>query len=240
VIPIPISDENPASRRPVVTVALIVVNALVWIFELFNGVDQSTQQFGAVPRWLLDGINQGWLPSPVGDVVPVHQAVPWPLTLVTSMFMHGGWLHIIGNMWFLWIFGDNVEDAMGPVKFTIFYFICGLAAAAAQVLASPGSTVPMVGASGAIAGVLGAYLLLYPQARVRCVWILFILITTVYVPAWLILGLWFLSQFFMPGAGVATMAHVGGFVTGFVLVRLFVRRPPPRRRDRFPPLWARG
>ena len=104
------------------------------------------------------------------------------------MFMHGGWLHIIGNMWFLWIFGDNVEDAMGSVKYLVFYLLCGLAAAMAQVLSSPASQIPMVGASGAIAGVLGAYIVLYPHARVRCLWILFIIITTVYVPAWLLLG----------------------------------------------------
>jgi len=120
------------------------------------------------------------------SVVTLHQEVPWPWTVVTSMFMHGGWLHIIGNMWFLWIFGDNVEEAMGSVKYIAFYLLCGLAAAMAQVLSSPASQVPMVGASGAIAGVLGAYIVLYPHARVRCLWILFIIITTVYVPAWLL------------------------------------------------------
>jgi membrane associated rhomboid family serine protease len=166
--------------------------------------------------------------------------VPWPFTIFTSMFMHGGWLHIVGNMWFLWIFGDNVEDAMGPVKFLIFYLVCGVAAAMAQVLSSPGSAIPMVGASGAIAGVLGAYILLYPHARVRCLWVLFILVTFVYVPAWLILGLWFVSQFFIPGQGVAWMAHVGGFVAGFALVRLFVARRPPPRRDHFPAIWSRN
>jgi membrane associated rhomboid family serine protease len=143
-------------------------------------------------------------------------------------------------MWFLWIFGDNVEDAMGSVKYLIFYLVCGFAAASAQVLTSASSQLPMVGASGAIAGVLGAYLLLYPHARVRCLLILFILITFVYVPAWLILGLWFISQFFIPGEGVAWMAHVGGFVAGFALVFVFVRRRPPPRRDHFPPLWQRA
>ncbi len=129
---------------------------------------------------------------------------------------------------------------MGSAKYLVFYLLCGLAAAAAQVLSSPASQIPMVGASGAIAGVLGAYIVLFPHARVRCLWILFIIITTVYVPAWLLLGVWFFSQFLIPGQGVAWMAHVGGFATGFVLVWLFVRRRPPPRRDSFPPLWQRA
>jgi membrane associated rhomboid family serine protease len=241
VVPIPISDENPPSRRPVVTIALIVVNALAWFYQLSLGVQQSTLDFGAIPGLLLHGVRDGVVVGPTPyEVIKVHQAVPWPLTIFTSMFMHGGWLHIIGNMWFLWIFGDNVEDAMGSFKFLIFYLLCGVAAAAAQIFSQPGSAIPMVGASGAIAGVLGAYLMLYPHARVRCLLFLFIIFFTVYVPAWLVLGLWFVSQFLMPGSGIAWMAHVGGFVVGFILVRLFVigQRPPPRR-DQFPPLWER-
>jgi rhomboid family protein len=240
VIPLPISDENPPSRKPVVTVALIVVNSLVWLYTLAIGVVSSTTGFGAVPAWLLHGASGGWMTlDPELGALQVVQAVPWPLTLLTSMFMHGGWLHLIGNMWFLWIFGDNVEDAMGRGRFLVFYLLCGLLAAVAQVLWSPSSTVPMVGASGAIAGVLGAYLLLYPHARVRSLWVLVIFITTIYVPAWLMLGLWFLSQFILPGPEVAWMAHVGGFIAGFVLVRLFVPRRPPQRRPHFPPLWER-
>lgn len=243
-IPIPISDENPASRRPYVTYALIVVNVLVWFFELSRGVMESTFDYGAIPQFLLHGMRDGTLLLPElmhgGGTIQLHQEVPWPATIITSMFMHGSWLHIIGNMWFLWIFGDNVEDAMGPVKYLVFYFVVGIAAAMTQILSSPSSQVPMVGASGAIAGVLGAYLILYPHARVRCLWILFIVFFTIYVPAWLVLGLWFLSQFFMPGTGVAWMAHVGGFIAGMALVRLFVWRPPPKRRDRFPPLWQRA
>jgi membrane associated rhomboid family serine protease len=239
VIPIPISDETRAARTPWATYVLIGINVMAWLYELALGVDAATFGYGAVPAWLLHGVRDGAVAIPRVGVFDVHQLVPWPLTLVTSMFMHGGWLHIIGNMWFLWIFGDNVEDAMGSLKYLLFYFLCGLAAAAAQVLSSPGSHIPMVGASGAIAGVLGAYLLLYPHARVRCLWILFIIITTVYVPAWLLLGLWFVSQFLLPGEGVAWMAHVGGFAVGFLLVRLFVTRRPPPRRDGFPPMWQR-
>jgi membrane associated rhomboid family serine protease len=226
VIPLPISDENQAVRRPYVTVALIVVNALAWFYELSFGVADATVAYGAVPGLVLHH-------------AAVRGGVAWPWSVVTAMFMHGSWMHIIGNMWFLWIFGDNVEDAMGHVKYLVFYLVCGLAAAAAQILSQPNSMLPMVGASGAIAGVLGAYLHLYPHARVRCLWWLFIFVTFVYVPAWLLLGLWFVSQFLMPGEGVAWMAHVGGFVAGFALVRLFVARRPPPRRTNFPPLFQR-
>jgi membrane associated rhomboid family serine protease len=239
VVPIPLSDENPPSRTPYVTIGLIVVNALFWLFEVFSGVDQATVEYGVIPRWLLHGVSQGWIQLPEYGSVPVHQGAPWPFTVLTSMFMHGSWLHIIGNMWFLWIFGDNVEDAMGHVRYLAFYLIAGVAAAMAQVLITPSSTIPMVGASGAIAGVLGAYLLLYPHARVRSLFILFIFITTIYVPAWLLLGLWFVSQFFVGGHEVAWMAHVGGFLTGLALVKLFAQYKPPPRRPRFPPLYAR-
>ncbi len=245
-IPLPISDENRAVRTPYVTYALILLNAVAWFFELSGPssviggpVDTATLNYGAIPYLILHGMRDGHLVLPDLHTLELHQEVPWPWTILTSMFMHGSWLHIIGNMWFLWIFGDNVEDAMGPVRYLVFYFVSGIAAAAAQILSQPSSNIPMVGASGAIAGVLGAYLILYPHARVRCLWILFIIITTVYVPAWLLLGLWFVSQFLMPGPGVAWMAHVGGFVTGMALVLLFVPRRPPKRRDGFPPLFER-
>jgi membrane associated rhomboid family serine protease len=241
VIPLPISDENPPSRTPVVTIALIVINVLAWFYELAHGVTLSTFDYGAIPQLLLHGTRDGILQLPDYGRIGLHQEVPWPWTILTSMFMHGGWLHLIGNMWFLWIFGDNVEDAMGSVKYLIFYLLCGLVAAGAQILSSPASTIPMVGASGAIAGVLGAYLLLYPHARVRCLLFIFILITFIYLPAWLLLGLWFVSQFLFPEQGVAWMAHVGGFAAGFLLVFTFMgRRRPPRRREHFPPLWERA
>jgi len=237
---IPLSDENPATRKPYVTTALIVVNVLVWLFELVHNVDLTTLQFGLVPQWLINHVQHGIVELPNYGAVRVDQGVPWPWTVLTSMFLHGGWMHIIGNMWFLWIFGDNVEDAMGHVKYLLFYLGCGIAAALTQVVATPSATVPMVGASGAIAGVLGAYLMLYPHARVRSLWVLFIIVTTIYVPAWLLLGLWFVSQFFMRDEGVASMAHVGGFVVGFIFVRLLVTRRPPPRRPNFPPLWTRA
>jgi membrane associated rhomboid family serine protease len=229
VIPLPISDENPTSRTPVVTILLIVANVLVWLYELGHGVDLSTLDYGAIPAWVLHGVREGRLVLPDGERVFLHQEVPVPFSILTSMFMHGSWLHIIGNMWFLWIFGDNLEDRMGPLRYLAFYLVCGVAAAMAQILAMPDATMPMVGASGAIAGVLGGYFLLYPRAQVRCLWILIVFITTIRVPAWLLLGIWFLSQFLVPSSsGVAWMAHVGGFVTGLILVKLFVRRTPPR------------
>jgi len=221
----PYADDNPTQHKPIVTWALIAVNALVWLYELSHGVTLSTLDYGAIPAWVLHHVRDGQLLLPGGEPVLLHQEVPWPLTVVTAMFMHGSWMHIIGNMWFLWIFGDNLEDRMGPIKFLVFYLLCGLFAAATQIVASPSSAIPMVGASGAIAGVMGGYILLYPHARVRCLVVLFIFITRIFLPAWLWLGLWFLSQFFVPAqSGVAFMAHIGGFVCGLALVKLFARR----------------
>jgi membrane associated rhomboid family serine protease len=216
----------------VVTIILVAINVLAWFYQLVHGVDLSVLDYGAIPAWVLNGLSDGRLRLPEVGTVVLHQEVPHPFTLFTSMFLHGSWMHLIGNMWFLWIFGDNVEEAMGHVRYVFFYLLCGLAAALAQIFVVPDSTIPMVGASGAIAGVLGAYLILYPRARVRCLWILIIFITTIVLPAWLLLGLWFLSQFFIPmHSGVAWMAHVGGFVCGAALVRVFTlgrRSQPPR------------
>jgi membrane associated rhomboid family serine protease len=223
-IPIPIRDDNPRLGFPAMTVALIAANSIAWLFELQHGVALATLDYGLIPSWLLGGIREGLIELPIGTA-RLRQEVPVPWTILTSMFMHGGWMHVIGNMWFLWIFGDNVEEAMGRGRFLVFYLLCGLAAALAQVLVTPLSAFPMVGASGAIAGVLGAYIILFPRARVRCLWILIIFITFVNIPAWALLGLWFLSQFFVPmESGVATMAHVGGFLAGLGMVRVFRRR----------------
>ncbi len=228
-IPLPYRDENPRERFPAVTSAIIALNVAAWLFELTYGVDLATLDYGLIPSWFLRGMREGHIVLPGLGSALLHQEVPAPWTLFTSMFMHGSWMHIIGNLWFLWIFGDNVEEALGRVRFLLFYFLCGVAAALAQVLSATHSTVPMVGASGAIAGVLGAYLVLYPHARVRCVWVLIVFVTFVRVPAWLLLGLWFVSQFLLPlGSGIAWMAHVSGFVVGAVLVLIFARprRPP--------------
>ncbi len=224
----PLSDENPVVRPPVVTVSLITLNTLAWIFLQGWGHEafllRSICQYGLIPAELMGQ-------QAPGTVVPLGQKAGCTLgdgggaTLFMSMFMHGSWLHIIGNMWFLWVFGDNVEDAMGAVRFFIFYLLCGLAAAAAQVFTNPASTIPMVGASGAIGGVMGAYARLYPLARINTLIFLGFYITTIAVPAWVMLGYWFGLQILsgLPSlgdsaGGVAFWAHVGGFVAGLVLI----------------------
>jgi len=224
-IPLPVADDAPRLRFPAMTVGLIAANSAAWLFELSHGVSLATLDYGLIPSWFLRGIREGQLVLPRLGPVVLHQEVPYPWTILTSLFMHGSWLHVIGNMWFLWIFGDNVEGALGHLRFLGFYILCGLAAAMTQVLYTPLSSVPMVGASGSIAGVLGAYLLLYPRARVRCLLILIVFITFVNIPAWVLLGVWFITQFYMPvEAGVASMAHVGGFLVGMGLVHLFAPR----------------
>ncbi len=214
------------------TVAIIAANAAFWVYELVHGVTLSTLDYGVIPQWMLRGISDGPILFPSGLHAELHQEVPWPLTILTAMFAHGGWLHLIGNMWFLWIFGDNLEDRMGVVRYVLFYLACGVIAAGTQVLATPDSVAPMVGASGAIAGVLGGYILLYPAARVRCLWVLIVFVTTVRIPAFILLGLWFLSQFLTPAqSGVAWQAHVGGFLAGLALVKLFIDDRPPSEDD---------
>jgi len=215
----PIGDDNTARRTvPVVTFGLIALNVLVFFAELSGG-DALIEQWAFVPR--------RFLANPAGDF----------LTLFTSMFMHAGWLHLLGNMLYLWIFGDNVEDRFGHIKFTAFYLVCGLAATAAQLAFSTGSNVPNLGASGAIAGVLGAYILMFPQGKVN------VLMgrRVIPMPALVVIGLWIVLQFFsgigslattttMETGGVAYMAHIGGFIAGFVLT--FLLRGNPRAQAR--------
>jgi len=214
---IPLRDENPSRRFPLVTVLLVAANVVVFALGVLStgGVQGSVLKFGAVPYAIthfLSGAQDG--------------RVPPLLTLLTSMFVHAGLLHLLGNMLYLWIFGDNIEDVLGPVRFVLFYLTCGLAAALTQVVAGPGSRLPMVGASGAIAGVLGAYWVLFPRARVETLVIVFI----VPVPAGIVLGLWFVTQLLSAGmgGGVAWFAHIGGFLTGIGLILAAVRRRSPR------------
>jgi membrane associated rhomboid family serine protease len=231
----PLRDENPTARIPVATIGIIALNAAAWIFLQGLGSEaalvSSLCQFGLIPGDLLGHVPDGSVVA-LGDraqcVIGGSTAL---LTPLTSMFMHGGWFHILGNMWFLWVFGDNVEDAMGPVRYVIFYLLCGLAAAAAQVATDPASTIPMVGASGAIGGVMGGYARLYPRARIETLVPLGFYFTTFAVPAYVMLGYWFLIQILggIPalagaGGGVAFWAHVGGFAAGVILVGPFRRR----------------
>jgi membrane associated rhomboid family serine protease len=237
---IPIRDDNPRRTRPVITWLLIGALFLVWIFVQAAGLDDmalaaSVCNFGLVPGELTHRAALGTA-VPIGEGVACvvdAEAINW-LTPLTSMFLHGGWLHLLGNVLFLYIFGDNIEDSLGRSRFLIFYVLCGLAAAAAQIAINPGSPVPMVGASGAISGVLGAYLRIYPRVRVQVLVFLFIFVTVISVPAWLMLVYWFVLQLLEglpqltsldPGvqSGVAVWAHLGGFAAGFLLIPLFVR-----------------
>ena len=216
---IPLRDVIPSRTVPYITVTIIVLNAIAWLFEL------------ALPRDVLPAFLQLY------GVVPADFHAS---TLVSSMFLHGSWMHVIGNMWYLWIFGDNVEDRVGHGRFIIFYLLCGAAAALGQILIDPTSTLPTIGASGAIAGVMGAYFVLYPQSRVLTLIPLIIFWEIVELPAIFLLGFWFLMQLFSAGAiavtastgggGVAFAAHVAGFVCGVAGVFVFRKRELPQSR----------
>ena len=208
-IPLGDASRRPASV-PVVTIFIILINVLVFVRELIGG-DAFVMAWSAIPAQILSG----------------HR---W-ITILTSMFMHGSWSHIIGNMVFLWAFSPEIEDAMGRVRYLVFYLSGGLVAMLAQVVASPNSTVPNLGASGAIAAVMGAFLVLYPRDRIRTVLIIFIFVKVTFTPACLLIGFWFLTQLVHAGAvanvqsgGVAYLAHIGGFVFGAVTARLLVDR----------------
>jgi membrane associated rhomboid family serine protease len=228
----PLRDENPTLHASIATFLIIALNAAVWIFVQGFGFDpgltRSVCQFGLIPGELLQRIPTGTeIPLAKGYACVIDNHPHW-ITLLSSMFMHGGWFHIIGNMWFLAVFGDNVEDAMGSFRFVIFYLVCGFTSAVAQIMIDPASPVPMVGASGAISGVMGAYAVLYPRAPVHLLVFLGFFITRIVVPAFVVLGYWFLLQFLGgfgslggSGGGVAFWAHIGGFIAGIVLIRLF-------------------
>lgn len=228
----PYRDDNPTILTPYVTVGIIILTTLVWIVVQGAGTSPalpaSICHLGAVPAHVLGRLPPGTA-VPMGDEIRCEIAPGTAYyTLLTSVFLHGGWFHLIGNMWFLWVFGNNVEDAMGHTRFIVFYLVCGLVAALSQTYADPNSAVPLVGASGAISGVMGAYLLLYPRVRVHMlVWLGFF-VTTVAVPAYLMLVYWALLQLLgglgrTGGGGIAFMAHVGGFVAGLALIRLFAK-----------------
>jgi len=227
---IPVGDDNPSRRTPVVNWMLIALNVLVFFYELTlrpRALDLLFTTWGVLP-------NEVWylFAHPLNTPLEV-----W-LSLFTSQFLHGGWAHIIGNMLFLWVFGDNIEDALGHVTYLAFYLASGVAAAFAQAFVMGPSNIPAIGASGAIAGVLGAYLLLYPLARIRILVPLFILFWTIQLPALLVIGWWFVQQFFYGVGslseagmgGVAFWAHVGGFVAGLIFILPFRERARQRRR----------
>jgi membrane associated rhomboid family serine protease len=230
----PYHDENDTQRTPIVTMAIIAANVLAWLFVQGAGAEfpltASVCNLGLIPGELTLSVRPG-TGFPMGDGVaclmdPGRQTPH----VLTSMFLHGSWMHLLGNMWFLWLFGNNVEDAMTRVRFVVFYLACGLAAALLQVVANPASMIPMVGASGAISGVMGAYLLLFPRVRVMTLVVLGFFITRTALPAWVMLGYWAFIQFAsglttvnVEGGGVAFWAHVGGFAAGLVLAAAFRR-----------------
>jgi len=218
---IPLRDDNPVRTTPVVSYTIIVACVLVFLWQVSLGANQQAAVYslGLIPAVLLQG----------AALPPEFDLVPPVATVFTSMFLHGGWLHLIGNMLYMWIFADNIEDAMGHGRFIAFYLLCGIAAALAQALPAPGSEIPMIGASGAISGVLGAYLLLHPRAHVLVLIPLGFFSQITRLPALLVLGLWFVLQLISElgapeGAGVAFRAHIGGFVAGMALIPLFKHR----------------
>jgi len=282
---LPLKDNNPTTRFPVITVALIVINVAVFIWQLnfptdkrldqagFGSIDQSSLEYGAIPYRISHADNrdcavgavaqeQGQFAAGVvcpgtreyDEAVAIGRQNPdatpitinegaWWTTLFTSMFMHGGFLHIAGNMLFLWVFGNNIEDRLGRVKFLIFYLLAGLIAVYTQAFIDTASTAPTIGASGAIAGVLGAYALLYPKARVLTLIFIIFFVTLVEIPALILLAIWFILQFIPAlgqvavesggGEGVAYFAHVGGFIFGLAVAAVMLsvsgrREEPPR------------
>ncbi len=243
---IPLYDENPTETTPFVTIALIVINIVVYFvvqpalgagirlslhipghWVIVTGREAAAWMWGAIPYEIFHG----------RELTP-HYWVPMPLTLLTCMFLHGGIFHLGGNMLYLWIFGNNVEDVLGHLRFLLFYLLCGVLATLAHAVTVPNSMLPLIGASGAISGVLGAYMLRFPTARIKTLIILIIFITTVDIPAFFFIGLWFFMQFINGTAslgmgqtgGVAWFAHIGGFLAGILLFSLFPKRVPSRPR----------
>ncbi len=224
----PIRDDQPSFSKPYVNYVIIALNVLVYLFFeppiRSRAFQLMTLQFGLIPYDFTRALT-GAAQYPLGANA---------LTVLTSMFMHGDLFHILGNMWFLWIFGDNIEDRVGHFPYLLFYLICGIAAALTDIALTPNSRVPLIGASGAIAGVMGAYILLYPRARVLTLVVLIVFFTFWWLPAWIFLGYWFLYQFVATSivassaqhqtGGVAFAAHVGGFVAGLILIKIFPQR----------------
>ncbi len=231
----PLRDDNPTHIFPIVTLTLIAVNVLVFLYQaslMPRAAEMFVYKYGAIPAVVVG----------MRKLPPSLAVVPPEVSIFTSMFLHGGWMHLIGNMWFLWIFGNNIEEAMGRLRFILFYLLCGFLASITHIVSYADSTIPTIGASGAIAGVLGAYAMIYPRARVWTLVFLFFFVRLIYLPAGVVLGFWFILQILNGSAvrsqssgGIAFWAHVGGFIAGVLLVGLFKKRNvrffnPPRYR----------
>jgi membrane associated rhomboid family serine protease len=217
---LPLRDDNPTRTFPLVTILLILANGLVWLWELTLGSGDQLGRFflhfGFVPGVLIGKVSPP--PAPL---------VPYALSILSSMFVHGSWSHVLGNMLFLWIFGNNIEDRLGHARYLLFYIAGGVAAALVHLLSDPSSSIPTIGASGAIAAVMGAYLFLFPHAKIRTL-VFVVFITSILLPAWLFLGIWFLIQLFQGtfagnAEGVAVWAHIGGFLFGVVVAAVTAR-----------------
>lgn len=221
---IPISDENPTKKFPIMTILIIIANVAVFIYEISLGLQLEGffYRFSVIPYEITNGVNIYQFP---GEVNPIY------LSVFSSMFLHGNLIHLLSNMLYLWIFGNNIEDYLGSFKFIIFYLICGLGGTFAHILSDPFSKIPSLGASGAIAGILGAYILLYPRAKINSLVIFFYFIRIISLPASLVIGFWIFLQVISglqefsvspeSGSGVAWFAHIGGFVTGLALILIF-------------------
>ncbi len=226
---IPLKDDNPTTIQPVVTLTVIGLCILVFLWQ--SSLSQESSQAAIYALGFIPAVLIGNAELPAQLIW-----VPAPTTVFTSMFLHGGLLHLAGNMLYLWVFADNIEDSMGHGRFLLFYAVCGVAAALAQAAPELGSTIPMIGASGAVSGVLGAYVLLYPHARVLVVVPLLVVFYRLRLPAFVVLGIWFAGQLLnslaVPeaGGGIAFRAHVGGFVAGLLLIKFFQRHRPSGRR----------
>jgi membrane associated rhomboid family serine protease len=221
---IPLTDENPTDTIPIINIFLIITNISVFIYQNYFVPG------GAQPLFL----KLGFIPYELTHLVDINpkNLVPLPLTIFTAMFMHGGWLHLLSNMLYLWIFGDNIEDILGHVKYLVFYIVCGISATLIHGFINIDSQIPTIGASGAIAGVLGAYMLLYPRARIKTLLIIIFFVKIVYIPAIIILGFWILIQVISgfaeyglrTGSGIAWFAHIGGFIAGMALIAIIKKR----------------
>ena len=220
---IPLKDDNPTKNRPIVSYSIIFFCVIIFFAQLgLNDQElrEFTYSYGLIPSVLI-GIDQ--LPNEIDKISPIA-------TIFTSMFMHGGWMHLIGNMLYLWIFADNIEDDLGTLNFVIFYFASGVGAAMSQVLVDVNSQIPMIGASGAIGGVLGAYLINYPNARVLVLIPLGFFSQLIKIRALYVLGFWFILQFISSGGGVAYAAHIGGFISGMILILFFNKKTKKKNK----------
>lgn len=215
----PLKDENPTKTFPYMTILIICINCLIFLIELFLGKyrDYFVAKYGVIPFEITHGV----------DINPKVLLGPY-VTLVTSLFLHGGFFHLLGNMWFLWIFGNNIEDVVGHFKFLIFYLLGGIVASLLQIAVSASSTIPVIGASGAVSAILGAYILEFPRARVKTLVFIFIFITVISVPAGVFIGIWFFIQLISSlgraASNVAWYAHIGGFIFGLLTIKIFQKR----------------